>query len=48
MPGMHGSAWGAGRHLLKSVLFRVMRLSLSEPGLGPLLALGFSVTAAAA
>ena len=37
-----------GQHLLKSVLLGVMRLSLSEPGLGPLPALGFSVTAAAA
>ena len=48
-------AWHVGcrgcvceRHLLKSVLLGVMRLSLSEPGLGPLLAFGFSVTAAAA
>ncbi len=35
-------------HLLKSVLLGVMRLSLSEPGLGPLPVFGFSVTAAAA
>ena len=35
-------------YLLKSVLLGVMRLSLSEPGLGPLPFFGFSVTAAAA
>ena len=35
----------AEQHLLKSVLFGVMRLSLSEPGLGPFWDLGFSAVA---